>query len=349
MEKKEKDRLAFFIAFVSGIVTIIGVLTFAAGYGAQKTAEAMKSSEWINNDRCRQQIEALAPADNYRFSVLGDIQIGTGNIPRLMRVVENHHSLFLVQTGDIAGHADPGHYRVLLNELGRAGLRMPLFVTPGNHDVRDDRENLFEQYFGPKQLVFKYQNDVFIILDNVEPNIESQYAWLEHTLEQNQGHRYLFLFMHAEPMAPIDQDSSAAVPGFERLFELVEQYKVNYVFTGNWHGYHREVRNGTVFIINGRGGDFDHDARMVPCYITLVDVGPEGVRDKVVEMPPELSIVLNSLLSDWVIAHIGEAQVEHPAPALLFLILSMLVCVSCFGYALKRKHKNSSAVVNTMN
>jgi len=97
---------------------------------------------------------------------------------------------------------------------------------------------------------------LFVLFDsNVEPSDDAQYRWLENVLENcSTNVRHRFLFMHHQPIhwegdgkSPIWEDR------YTRLFELLAKYNVHYVFTGHWHGYHREERAGTVFVVNAAG------------------------------------------------------------------------------------------------
>jgi len=304
------ERILIALAGLCGILFALGALGFWMGYQAQETAETMKSYEWIHNGRCLERISNMPdPGTSFKFAVFGDIQIGTAQLPRLSRVLEEEAPVaFVVQTGDAVSHADSGHYNLFLNELALTRLSVPFFVVPGNHDVRNDSELLFEKYFGPRQLWFEYGKALFILADNaLGPLDNKQYDWMEEVLKRRKtGIQHIFLFMHRQPINWTGDGVTPVEHFYQRLFELLKKYRVDYVFSGNWHGYRREKRNGTVFVVNGRGGDFDHDARLVPCYCVIVEVQRDAIQDRVIEFPPRLSIVLKSQFKDLFVAHIGE-------------------------------------------
>lgn len=327
-----KRGILVVLAGISGAVFALGSLGFWMGYQAQKNAEMMKSYKWIHNDRCRRKIVNLPdPGPVFKFAVLGDIQIGVAQLPRLMRVLEDETPVaFAVQTGDAIAHdGGPGHYKLFLNELAHSGLSLPMFVVPGNHDVSNDTEMLFEQYFGSKNLWFEYGKALFILVNNALGQLDyGQYRWMENVLKRYKvGGKHIFVFMHNPPINWKDDGVLPVEHLYEPLFELLERYNVDYVFTGDWHGYHREDRNGTVFLVNGRGGDFDADAEMVPSHCTIVEIKGDSIQDRTIELSPRRSIVLESRLKDLFIAHIGELAMENRGFTTFLLLLVGLSCV----------------------
>jgi predicted phosphodiesterase len=338
--KRFSKRILIILAGLCGIIFALGSVGFWKGYQADKNAGMMRSHGWIHNERCLKKIANSPNPDVFKFAVFGDIQIGTAQLPRLIEVLKEKAPVaFVVQTGDAVSHADLGHYNLFLNGLARSGLSLPMFVVPGNHDVRNDPENLFEHYFGPKQLWFKYGKSLFILLDNALGVFEDvQYRWLEDVLEKHKvGTQHIFLFMH---VPPINWKDSGDVPRehlYERFFELLKRYKVDYVFTGDWHGYHRQARDGTIFVVNGRGGDFDHDAKLVPCYTTVVEIQRDSVQDRCIELAPRVSIVLESLFQDWFTAHIGEFAMKNQW---FYSGLLLLVGSGCVFFVIRSKSAN---------
>ena len=185
-----------------------------------------------------------------------------------------------------------------------------------------DSAGLFERYFGSRELAFTYGNSLFVLLDNsLKPFDGNQYRWLEDILQNHSSVQHRFLFMHNAPINWEEDGKSIDEDRYTRLFDLLSRYKIDYVFTGGWHGYHREKRDNAIFIVNGRGGDFDHDARMVPCYLTTVQVDGNVVTDKHIELSPKVSVVARSYLNSWLIAHLGEALVKSPRLTIILLLV----------------------------
>jgi len=119
-----------------------------------------------------------------------------------------------------------------------ARLEMPVYYTPGNHDIWSDlSEEIYrERYFDPY-----YSIDIegihVIFLDNsrteTSANLEpEQITWLVDDLKQNQNADHIMVFMHKpcwfENIADGKPDS---------LHEILVEYGVGYVFTGHYHEY----------------------------------------------------------------------------------------------------------------
>jgi 3',5'-cyclic AMP phosphodiesterase CpdA len=137
----------------------------------------------------------------FRFIVLGDIQSGFKNLTKLLHPDVGAPPQFILQTGDLVSHADAGHYKIVLDELEKADLQVPLLVVPGNHDV-EGGEYLFHTYFGSRQYYFFWHQSLFIIMDNsLGPPYTSQIKWLKKVLrEHHHKAKHTFLLMHREPM-----------------------------------------------------------------------------------------------------------------------------------------------------
>lgn len=301
-----------------GLLLSLPVIGLGMAYQAQRNARTMESCEWIHNDRCLAKVAELPEPDRgFKFAVFGDVQYGTVQLPHLMKALKAEGPVdFIIQTGDAIAHADAGHYILFLSELAGSGLWLPMFVVPGNHDVgrTRGREPLFERYFGPRHFWFEYGDVLFIIIDNsLGPLDDVQYRRLEDVLEKNKADsRRTFLFAHRQP---INWEGDGEEPGeheYARLLELLDRYSVDYVFTGHWHGYHRDERNATVFVVNGRGGDFDRDEPLAPCYFTVVDVQGDSVRDKRIDLPPYMSYVIQARLKKLFVVRIGWFMMKNP-------------------------------------
>jgi 3',5'-cyclic AMP phosphodiesterase CpdA len=285
----------------------------------------MEAFKWIHNDRCLDKVAAMPePRGGFRFAVLGDVQAGTANLPRLMNALGEPGPVdFIIQTGDISIEPDAGHYVLLMRALANSGLNRPMFVVPGNHDVLEGEYDLFRRYFGPEQFWFEYGGALFIILDNsLGPFTEEQCEWLERVLaEQSGGVQNVFLFMHGQPIYWKEDGRGPVAHLYKGLHEIFLKYEIDYVFSGNWHGYHREERNGTRFIVNGRGGSGSH---LAPSFYTIINVNEREISDRCFVLPPRVSILAKSLINDWLIAHVGSFAAANRFVVSVLLLLSGL-------------------------
>ncbi len=308
-----------------GIPLAVGLCGLWTATRARQAAHRMESSEWINNDRCAARVAAMPdPGSSFRFAVFGDVQIGIAHLSRLMNALKERAPVdFIVHTGDAAAYPGPGNYVMLLNELERCGLTVPLFVVPGNHDIGRTGGTLFERYFGPRELSFVYGKTLFVVMDDaMGPFRKEAYERLENLLKHRPPDvRRVFLFMHRPP---IDWEGSDKIveAKYTPFHELLARYEIDRVFAGHIYAYHREVRGSTVFLVNGQGGDWTARHQLVSCSLTLVEVDGDTVRDERVELPPSGTAVAESLFKKFFIADIGRFMIEHPG--LFFGILFLL-------------------------
>ncbi len=143
-----------------------------------------------------------------------------------------------------------------------AGLDIPLYVLPGNHDVGDKpvgwapagvvREAFltqWEEHFGHQYQAFDHQEIHFILLNaqiiNSGLKRESeQRAWLEMELKSH-ANRRIFLCLHYPPFLCFPDEGehydNLAEPGRTWILNLIETYRVEALFAGHVHHfwYHR--------------------------------------------------------------------------------------------------------------
>jgi predicted phosphodiesterase len=329
-------------AILCAIVFSLGVAGIVFDDRARVAAGEMEASEWINNDRSLEKVAAMpAPENGFKFAVFGDVQIGTARLPQLMEeLIAREPVDFIIQTGDIVVDPDAGHYRLLLSALARSGLSRPMFVVPGNHDVSEDDDKLFRRYFGSRQSWFERGGALFILLDNsLAPFTDEQGAWLEKILsERGAGVDHVLFFMHGQPIYWEGDGRGPVAHLFTRFNEILEKHEIDYVFAGNWHGYHKEERDGTIFVVNGRGGS---GSKLVPCFYTIVQVDERGVSDKLFELPPRVDVLARSLVVDWLVAHTGEPIAGSRPLAFAILFLAGAGCV-CFAIAARKARSRNA-------
>jgi len=249
----------------------------------------------------RQQQPAL---QSFNFLVVGDIQAGYRILSRKIFPAAKDDCAFAVQTGDLASHADRGHYALILNEIKSSNLAVPLFVIPGNHD-RKGNPDLFEHYFKLKQFYFVWSNCLFIFFDNsLGASYEQQFQLLEQTLSENQGKaRWTFIFMHRPP---VDWDNGAPRPELKkhaRFFDLKKRFRIDHVISGHIHDYHMAELDGTTYISNGLESDQEGRASD-EIYLTKVQVTPEKVLIEKEAIPTSFADLFFGNIIDSLVAHL---------------------------------------------
>ena len=149
----------------------------------------------------------------------------------------------------------------------------------------------FRRRYGAAQFHFCIGKNLFIFLDNVfsTGGKEGYLDYLEKVLHnQAKGKRKIFVFMHIPPDGLNASILSRGLAGSARFMQLARDYGIDYVFSGDHHGYVKTVRDGTTYIVTGGGGarlrgdhgGFHHIVRMV--------VHDGSVEESVVAAPARL-------------------------------------------------------------
>jgi outer membrane protein assembly factor BamB/3',5'-cyclic AMP phosphodiesterase CpdA len=177
---------------------------------------------------------------------------------------------FLVHTGDVTELGRPeefDRYNAVM-----AGLSVPHFAVPGNHDVRwsPTGKTAFTRSFGKLYHSFDYQGCRFILLDTT---VLLQHwglfdytllRWLESDLKRLRRGTPIFLFFHH----PIGRERTQ-IMNEEALLRLLAPYHVAAIFVGHGHA------------------DISWKVNGIPCFMAkglyqgsyhLVEVGQDQVK-----------------------------------------------------------------------
>jgi Icc protein len=293
------------IVFLFGLFIILtaaaGAISFYLGryvYALDK----LESIPFIDNRENWAWLQEQPSVESFSFLVIGDIQAGYRNIGRLLKTT-SEPCAFAVQTGDLVSHADQGHYSLALYELKKSDLLAPLFVVPGNHDVKGN-PRLFETYFKLKQFYFAWSGCLFIFLDNsLGAPYDKLFQFLEETLKEHQEKvRWTFIFIHRPSIDWEHGEPCPELKNYSRFFEIQKAYKIDYVFSGHLHDYRELELDGTHYIANGL--ESDQKGRTVnETYYTLVKVSAEKVLTEKICMHASSLEAVTGIALDCSVAH----------------------------------------------
>lgn len=232
----------------------------------------------IENDRVPPPTEAA-----FRIAVFGDAQKGIGMFDLLMSRAAAEKPALCISTGDLVSHGDEPHWLLVGEVLRRHLADRPwehLLIAPGNHDVRPDPAP-FRRHVGPDRLDFPFGPVHIVILNNSAgpPDLDELAAALRRARSP------VLIFMHVPPF------DGEPRPGYEGFLDLIGRHPVPYVLSGHEHAYRRLERAGTVFIINGVGGDSDSWDLSTPGHLTMLDVSDSGVSDRLIKEDRRLRLL----------------------------------------------------------
>lgn len=235
------------------------------------------------------QFSPVIKAEYPEFVILGDNRNGYQTFAQILEQINAINPVFVIDNGDLVFGGEPNKYRLFYETI--SNLRVPLYTTLGNHDIRENGRPMYTKLFGPPYYSFDYGNDHFIFLDSsrgwAEKRAipEEQYMWLENNLKSAAGKR-IFVISHIPPIDPrseLEKNSFPEEPGiaktgfFERLMDnyseykskdhgfpdkqeaerfenLMTKYKVDTVFTSHIHSYYSYIKGDVHYIISGGAG-----------------------------------------------------------------------------------------------
>jgi 3',5'-cyclic AMP phosphodiesterase CpdA len=203
-------------------------------------------------------LSACTQVKPFTFVQMSDTQIGFmdrseryARSDTLMRkAVEAVNALepaLVVLTGDMID--DP--YSTVQDSIYRvriAELQAPLYLLPGNHDIKPFNEENHAHYLdwrGYDRFSFRENGCAFIgfdsncIQDGAEEFEAAQFAWLREELKNARNARYTFVFLHCpvvrEAADEREDHFNFPIPKRRQYLELFKEYGVDAVFAGHCH------------------------------------------------------------------------------------------------------------------
>ena len=258
----------------------------------------------------------------FRVAVLGDVQKGLGNLAGLLEAIRKERVDLILQTGDLVAANDEGHYRLAALAFRRAGLRVPMAVVPGNHDIKGGPAR-FERTVGPLEQSFRRGRVFFVLLNNAfgEP---PDPARVEAGVARAPAGDAVVLAMHVPPF----DAKGNILPAWEPFVRWLERSRVRYLLCGQLHDCVRREIGSTVVIANGVGGDYESwELRQKVC-AAILDVDGAAVTDRSIELPPSHGIVAN--LEHFAAGHLAEAV--RARPWIGAAVTALLAAVAGIGF-----------------
>jgi len=255
-----------------------------------------------------------APAGGpFHFVLLGDRagEAQPGIYERIWRQVAAERPAFVLSVGDTIQGADDAaadaEWRQIRATL-RPYQRVPLYLTPGNHDVWSAlSEKLYQQYSGhPLHYSFDYAQAHFTVLDNSRSEFLSveEMNFLESDLAAHAGQSVKFIVSHRPSWVV---DVAFKNPGFP-LHRLARKYGVCCVVAGHIHEMlHMELDGVSYVSLPSAGGHLRLSGRYEDGWFfghTLVEVRGADVRFEIKEIEGRVTG-----LGDW--GNVGLANTVH--------------------------------------
>jgi len=176
-------------------------------------------------------------------------------------------------TGDLVDKLDdPVQEAIFTRNL--AAIAAPVWLVPGNHDIRDytpEKREAYVKLRGYDRFAFRHKGCAFIgidtncIKDEAGEAEAEQFAWLTEELRKAQLARYTFVFLHC-PLVREALDEPEDYFNFSkeartRYFALFKEYGVDAVFAGHTHSPYVTEIDGIAFYSGTAVGNCLHGAK----------------------------------------------------------------------------------------
>lgn len=227
----------------------------------------------------------------FSFLVVGDTRTSTIFEEFYQETALSIDPDFGVIIGDFVANPELNRHRFFMGELAEWGMRFPVFLIAGNHDVVTKHERRldhmydpvyvadFERLYGPANFSFSYRGCLFIGLNDAY-RIDYLDYLKDVLAARPSGTLMTFVFMHIPPPSLIvDSVQGRQMEGEEEFMRLMDDYDVDFVFSGDFHSYFRTDRGHTRYIVTGGGGSgLSGDAARSFHHALLMKVDPGNDR-----------------------------------------------------------------------
>lgn len=206
-----------------------------------------------------------APEDNGSFSffVMGDSQIGADVSQQIAaRMIEvDPDASFALHMGDMVGSTNSleNWEKEWWTPLADLMLYLPVYPVMGNHD---EDSSWFYRYFGSisdNETNYSFDRGtvhfVFLNLNSSIQEDDENVAWLKNDLEANRDAALTVVCHHHPVYYSTTASLTLPTPFQSILVPIYEEYGVDLVLSGDYHGYQHHLKNNIHYVISaGAGG-----------------------------------------------------------------------------------------------
>ncbi|NHI83290.1 MAG: hypothetical protein EAX81_03190 [Candidatus Thorarchaeota archaeon] len=188
------------------------------------------------------------------FYVFGDSQGYQDGIHQIAAISAIYNPDFVFHCGDLTPFGQESQYNAVIDAL--AEFTIPVYTTPGNHDVRLDGGTRYLEHFGPALYSFDLGSAHFAVFNSTTGDIpEADISWLSSDLEASDA-EFKFVFSHIPPFDPRpEQDHTFSnLTTASRLMTIFQETNVTTVFSGHVHIFNESVVQGVRYVITGGAG-----------------------------------------------------------------------------------------------
>lgn len=216
--------------------------------------QPLPARNWIETNV--EKIQVDDPEDFY-FAVLGDNR-GSGFVFEgiLDHIQRDPQIAFALAVGDLVHAGEVGNYTVFLEQV-KSRLHKPLMTVIGNHELKGQGRNLYNEIFGPSYYSFQIGRTCSFVLDDADGTFDPQQKdWLQEAASGARECQQRLVFLHTPLYNPKGSRYKHSLPDVtaDTLVKLFRQYDITHIFASHIHGWFEGQWAGIPFTISGGGG-----------------------------------------------------------------------------------------------
>ncbi len=200
--------------------------------------------------------EVRAPCDNETtFAVLGDSQGNNHVLAKALDSINGKNAEFIIHCGDLTPSGRAGEYDAF--EATINGSKAPVYMTMGNHDVKNGGEKEYVKRFSPTRYSFVHEGLAFAFIDSSDLSItDEELTWLSSAFSSKRmaGASAKIIVTHVPSLDPSGGNHTLDVASCDRLQEYARKNGIAAIFSGHIHMYDQRTVDNTDYVITGGAG-----------------------------------------------------------------------------------------------
>ncbi len=322
-------------SFIS-LISIFSLVFFIASIFYGKTVDDIKPPSLLGNKENninRINEDEMLPRP-FSFLVISDTKTSS-----MFEAFYNSNSYptdtdFTIIGGDFVKNPEREYHNFFILEFVEWGLKNPLFLIAGNHDIAleeryKEKVNAFsiddfKKTYGPLNFYFKYSGCLFIGIDD---NCNETYVdYLREVLStESEGIMMKFVFMHIPPPSLLPVSDFRSLERESEFFDTIDEFKVDYVISSDYHSYLRHRRKETNYIITGGGGAHLYDNNSSFYHAVLLQVDPESKEVSEFICPLGKTLDFGDDVEILMVARTYPLFKYHPILGAILLVLNAMI------------------------
>lgn len=201
--------------------------------------------------------------DTFNFAIVSDSGSQNQTLQNIINVIRksNKNFEFILHLGDLATDRPTSHIYWLLSEIKPKLKHIPMYLTPGGHDVHllnngNTNKSFYRTIFGQENYWFSYGDVLFISIDTSEEKItEEQITWLKNILNKFRSqYKTCVIFSHVPPIDAAKGGHKLDNNSIEKLKNIIKEYKINTAFFGHQHDFKKAIFGNIPIYVSPSSG-----------------------------------------------------------------------------------------------